>query len=42
MAEAILETIRRPPDPAVLRDRAQDFAVERAVDAYEALLLGYQ
>jgi glycosyltransferase involved in cell wall biosynthesis len=40
MAEAILETIRRPPDPAVLRDRAQDFAVDRAVDAYEALLLG--
>jgi hypothetical protein len=42
MAEAILETIRRPPDPAVLRDRAQDFAVDRAVDAYEALLLGHR
>jgi hypothetical protein len=40
MAEAMLETIRHPPDPNVLKMRARDFGADRAVNAYEVLLLG--
>ena len=39
MAEAILTTLRNPPDRDVLRARAALFTVDRAVDAYLDLLL---
>lgn len=38
MGEAILQTMREPPDPALLRTRAQDFTISRAVKEYEKLL----
>ena len=40
LAEAILATLDAPPDPAALRARAAAFTVDRAADAYLALLLG--
>jgi glycosyltransferase involved in cell wall biosynthesis len=40
MAAAILATLDDPGDPAVRRQRAMDFSVDRAADAYLALLLG--
>jgi glycosyltransferase involved in cell wall biosynthesis len=38
MAEAILATLRAPPDPDVLRSRAAMFSVDRAVESYIAAL----
>jgi glycosyltransferase involved in cell wall biosynthesis len=40
MAAAILATLDDPGDPAARRRRAMDFSLERAADAYLALLLG--
>lgn len=37
LAEAILRTLARPPDPARQRARALAFTVERSADRYEAL-----
>jgi glycosyltransferase involved in cell wall biosynthesis len=34
LAEAILETLQTPPDRAMLRQRAQDFTVEKSVKEY--------
>lgn len=34
LAEAMLETLQMPPDRAVLRQRAQDFTVEKSVKEY--------
>jgi hypothetical protein len=34
MAGAILETLRAPPEPEILRRRAALFSVERAVETY--------
>ena len=38
MAEAILATLRAPPDPDILRGRAAMFSVDRAVEKYLAAL----
>jgi glycosyltransferase involved in cell wall biosynthesis len=38
MAEAILATLRAPPDPDLLRSRAVMFSVDRAVERYLAAL----
>ncbi len=38
MAAALAEVIRRPPDPAPLIARAQDFSLERCLDRYEAMV----
>lgn len=38
MANAMGATLDAPPDPAVLRARANDFSVETVVDAYERVL----
>jgi glycosyltransferase involved in cell wall biosynthesis len=40
MAAAILATLDAPPDRDQLRRRAMDFGLDRAADAYAALLLG--
>src|SRR3712207_8185792 len=40
MAGALGATLDEPPDPAVLRQRAQAFSLDRAVDRYEELLFG--
>jgi glycosyltransferase involved in cell wall biosynthesis len=40
MAEALGATLDVPPDPATLRQRAQAFSLDRAVDRYEELLFG--
>jgi glycosyltransferase involved in cell wall biosynthesis len=40
LAEAILATLEAPPLAAVLRERAGFFSVERAVAAYERVMLG--
>jgi glycosyltransferase involved in cell wall biosynthesis len=37
MAEAIVRVLDAPPPAAVLRERASEFSVEAAVDAYLAL-----
>lgn len=39
MADAITATLDDPPNPAVLRRRAADFSVERAIDQYHELVL---
>jgi len=36
--DAILETLRDPPDDTALRERASDFAVSNIVDEYEQAL----
>jgi glycosyltransferase involved in cell wall biosynthesis len=38
MAEAILETLRAPPEPSTLHRRAASFSVDRAVEQYLAAL----
>ena len=38
LGDAILSVLDTPPDPELLRRRAADFTVNRAVDQYEALL----
>jgi len=38
LGDAILSVLDAPPDPELLRKRAADFTVDRAVDQYEALL----
>ena len=40
LAEAMGRTLDAPPDADALRSRAAVFSVERAIDAYEALLAG--
>jgi glycosyltransferase involved in cell wall biosynthesis len=40
LAVAILRTLDKPPSPRALRDRADDFSVERAVDRYADIALG--
>ena len=40
LAEAMLETLDSPPDPAYLRSRAGVFGYDAAIDAYERILLG--
>ena len=40
LAEAMQRTLDAPPDTNGLRNRAASFSVDRAVDAYEALLVG--
>jgi len=40
MAEAIKMVLNAPPHPGILRQRAELFSVDRAVDQYEALLFG--
>ncbi len=40
LAAAILRTLDTPPSPRALRDRADDFSVERAVDRYADIALG--
>ena len=37
LAEAMEQVLDRPPDARLLRERAADFSLDRAVDAYEAL-----
>lgn len=39
LAVAIVETLARRPDPAVLRERAADFSVDTAASAYLSLLI---
>jgi glycosyltransferase involved in cell wall biosynthesis len=38
IAAAIIETLDAPPDPDLLRQRAQDFSLERSVDQYLEVL----
>ena len=38
LADAILETLRDPPDETILRERAADFAVANIADEYERAL----
>ena len=38
LAEAMERALDQPPDASILRRRADDFSVERAVEAYEKLL----
>jgi glycosyltransferase involved in cell wall biosynthesis len=38
LAAAIDATLRAPPDPAALRERAASFSVERSTDAYMEIL----
>ena len=38
LARAVLEALDAPPDPAPLRERASEFSVERAADAYLEVL----
>lgn len=38
LANAIVETLRNPPDTRILSARAQDFSVENSVAGYEALI----
>jgi glycosyltransferase involved in cell wall biosynthesis len=40
LAEAILATLETPPAPALLRERAGFFTIERALAQYERLMLG--
>lgn len=40
MAAAIEATLAEPTDPDVLRERADDFSFDAAIDAYEAVLFG--
>jgi len=40
LAEALLATLEKPPDPARLRARAAQFSLESAVDRYLAVLTG--
>jgi hypothetical protein len=40
LAEAMLAALDTPPDPQRQRQRAAQFSVPRAVDAYLDLLLG--
>ncbi|GAB6068187.1 glycosyltransferase [Methylothermus subterraneus] len=40
LAQAMKETLDHPPDPQKLRERAAAFDEKRAIDAYEAILLG--
>lgn len=40
LAEAMVQTLRSPPDKERLRQRAAEFALERAAERYEAELLG--
>ena len=40
LAEALLAALETPPDPQRQRERAAQFSVPRAVDAYLDLLLG--
>ena len=37
LAEAMEQILDRPPDARLLRERAADFSLDRAVDAYEKL-----
>ena len=34
MSEAILETLKHPPQPSLLRERGREFSVERTADGY--------
>ena len=38
LADAMLATLDRPPDPAELRSRAADFAVPQAIQRYRTVL----
>ena len=38
LAEAILHVLRNPPDPELLRNRAREFSIERATEAYIRVL----
>ncbi|BCO09765.1 glycosyl transferase [Desulfolithobacter dissulfuricans] len=40
LARAMVETIENPPDPSLLRKRAEDFSSARIIDQYLEILLG--
>jgi hypothetical protein len=38
LAGALIEAIKRPPDPARLIARANEFSLDACIDRYEAML----
>lgn len=40
LADAMVQCLKSEHDPEALKSRAQDFTIDKAVDAYERLLLG--